>query len=216
MIRRTEFEALKREVEAAKVKKGVGYKLRRTSGGTVLDILPGKGGATVSHPFKIIIEPKPGNEGDQPGDNGYRGYVTEGSLFNSLAPTDYLPITGLTMPTDTVPAYFDVLPTDAIYLETTYDATLTPTTTEVKTWGEGGTFDPSLDAWEEGAFVEITTGDVQTKSRIILGYTIPDQAGVPELTQSVKSNLLLRDCAIDGIAARYPVAHSGTYFLGGE
>lgn len=225
MIRRKEFDDLRRAVASSTVRGGVGYKLRRTAGGTVLDIQAGKGGGSGSHPFKIFIEPKPVSGAQDPGDAGYHGYVTEGSLFKSLRPDDYTAITGLTMPNDEEPAYFEVLPNDAIYLESAYDAQGEVTSTEIVTWGEGGTFDPTLEAWETGAFVEGEEGGYepggvlqpyQTFSRLILGYTLANETGSPVLTQEVKSNLLLRECIIDARPARYPLAHVGTYHLASE
>jgi hypothetical protein len=215
MVSRAEIDELKKLINASTVKRGVGYKVRRSGGGTVLDILPGKGGASSAViRFKITLEPVPVSEGQELGDNGYQCYVGEGSLFNTLRPNDALTIDGLTLTDDTSPTYFPVIPTDAVYLETTYDDAGEVLTTEVKTWGDGGAFDPTAEAWQENAYVELDiNSEFQEKSRILLGYTLPGLTGAPELTQVTKTDLLLRECVIDGSAARYPMAHAGTYFL---
>jgi hypothetical protein len=224
MVRRTEIEDLKKKVEAATVRSGVGYKVRRAGGGTVLDILPGsKGGSTPTHPFQIFIEPKEVTGGGAPGSAGYRGYVQAGKLFASLRPTHTLPITGLTPVGAASPTWFDVLPTDAIYLETTYDTSGNPTTTLVRSWGTGGAFDPTAEAWSivsgvaKQAYLQPffagLTPVYQLYSRILLGYTLPNATGAPELTQTIDTDLLLRDVVVNGVVARYPFAMIGGYYV---
>ncbi len=207
MVRRTEIEDLRKKVEAATVRSGVGYKVRRVGGGTVLDILPGsKGGSTPTHPFKIFVEAKEVTGGGEPGSAGYRGYVMAGKVFASLRPNHTLTITGLTADDAETPTWFDVIPTDAFYLETTYDFVGNPTTTTLRSWGAGGDFDITAEPWSVASgvakkaylqpFFAGTTPVYQLYSRILLGYTLPNATGAPELTQTIDTDLVLRDVVV--------------------
>lgn len=212
MISRAEFDALKKQVESSKIRKGVGYRLRRNGGGTVLDIQPGKGGGSSSHPFKVFIGAKPVSEGQEPGENGWQCHVTQGALFLSLKPDDVMAIDNLTLDDAEAPTYLTLLANDCIYLETTYtdDWSCTPETSEIKTWGESGTFDPTLEAWQENAYVE-KADKAQTKSRVILAYTVAGDSGEPVLTQTTKTDLMLKGQIIAGNFALFPVERSGAY-----
>jgi len=103
--------------------------------------------------------------------------------------------------------------TDYVWLELTI-LNSAITAAEIKTVESGGTFDPTLDAWEEDAYVMhdgSTTDPKQIVAKVLLAYINPTDG----LVQCVKSDMLAINTCISGngndLVAIYCVPHFSPY-----
>lgn len=157
------------------------------------------------HPFQVLTRKE---------DSGYQAKVVlESSLFQSLRPNHKYPINGL----DT---WFPLIANDAIWLGITFDGSGNVTWAGIDSWGQGDDFDITQDAWsgengyceDDGSSGEELIPPHQT-SRKLIAYSVAGDSGEPVLTQVMFHDQVLRDCLIDGRAARYPFDHEGGYPL---
>lgn len=192
---RQKLNLLVKAVRDATVVNGVGYTVSRfgNGSGTTLEISSGNRSSSTSHPFRVFYK----SEGVV--------RVTSGSLLKSFKPDDRQAITGLE-------SDLAVDETDCVWLELTIlNANLTAA--EIKTNGSGGNFDPTLSAWEAGAFVEDdgATYYSQTIARILIAYINPT-AG---LVQCLRSDLIVNNaCITNGtkqMFALYAIPYSAPY-----
>lgn len=203
---REKLNKLVASVRSCYVQPGVGYLINRGKDGTTLNIKPGKGGSSAAsdHPFKVTVREKEGESGV------YEAIVGTGNLMKSLKPNDTQTITGLD-------AYFDLIATDAIWLEVGFTDNAV-SSAQINSWGEGDSFDVTAQAWTTDSFVEddsatAAPGEIEMVVARILIAHIETPDDVPELTQVVNTDLVMTSCAIYNRGAIYPFATYGTYVL---
>lgn len=215
MVSDTDFKQLKKEVAANRLGNGVGYCLKRTGAGTTLSIKTGKGSSSDPvFPFKIYVK----NFGTVPATPIWKaGVEYNSSLFKSLKPNDKQTITGL-LSEDYSTGWFDLITADAIWLGVIFDVNANITWARIDSWGQGNEFNIDAAAWDDSAGKKPYVADdgaeedpFHQTSRLLLGYTVAGNEGEPVLTQCVSSHQVLRNCCINGRAARYPFSHQGVY-----
>ncbi|MBU3720744.1 MAG: hypothetical protein FGM22_08310 [Burkholderiaceae bacterium] len=203
------WNALVEAVQSSLVVSFAGGAFARTKGGTSLWARGRGAGATAQHPFQVLMRTKPGTE-----DQYQAGVVYGSALYKSLRPTDKVTISGL-LSADGASGWFDLIATDAIWLGIVFNSSGVVTAARIDSWGAGDDFDVTQVAWSgENGYVEDDDdpdNPVHQTSRKLIAYTVPDEAGVPSLTQVMFRDQILRDVAIDGRPARYPFDHEGGY-----
>lgn len=161
------------------------------------------------HPFQVLQR----NKGTAGTPNWQWKVALESSLYKSLRPNDKQTITGLD-------EWFDAIGNDAIWLGITFDGSGNVTWAGIDSWGQSDDFDITQPAWsgengyceDDGSSGEELIPPHQT-SRKLIAYTVAGGSGEPVLTQVMFHDQVLRDCLIDGRAARYPFDHEGGYPL---
>ena len=191
--------------------KGVGCFIKRTAGGTTITV-PRRGtSGDQSFPFQILQRENPSSPG-----SFQASVYWNSSLMKSLKPNDTQTIIGLNdQPTDGVDGlnWFPMITADAIWLGTTFDSSGNITDCRIASWGQSNTFDITAEAWTTNAYVTDDGGTppVFQVARTLLGYSVAGALGRPEIVQCVTTDLMLKNCVIDGRAARYPVPSPAPY-----
>jgi len=194
-------------IREASVLPGVGYLVNKTSNGTTLSISkPAPGSPAAAGPFQIQTQTTTGGALQW-------GVSYESRLYASLKPGDKAPITGLlsASPTASDSGWINVQPTspDFIWLQLGLSSSLSLTSVAIKSIGSSGTFSPTLNAWNTGAYAEQDGSGNQT-IRILIGWSTI-VSGSPVITQGLSSHLLLQNVIIDGISSRFAFPWDGSY-----
>jgi len=166
--------------------------------------------AGAGSPFKVLTRPKP----DSTTGAVQAGVIYWSGLYKSLRPDDNMTITGL-LSEDGTTGWFDLDPTDAIWLKVTFNTSGVPTAANIESWGTSKEFEIDLYAWVENSYCEDDGEATPTHkySRKLIAYSVPDDNGKPKLTQVMSHDQILRNVCIDGRPARYPFDHEGGYPL---
>jgi len=177
-----------------------------TRGGRPISLASGAGGGVAgTFPFQVV------QRENEDGDTEY-GVVYESSLYKSLRPNDKKSIDGL-LNANRTSGWFSLSPGGYIWLGILFDTDGTITDALIDNSDEND-FDLTKNAWSgENGYCE-DDGDednpTHQASRKLIAYVVSGTSG-PILTQVMFRDDVLRDCAIDGRAARYPFDHEGGY-----
>lgn len=208
----------------ATIQPGIGYTVNNSTGGATLAIKQGIGSASSEQPFpfQCTLIPQTNPDGTPAGNKV--AVELNSTLFTSMIPlTPFSGITGLYDPDATTPEMLDLDgpndttdytspdgPDDYVFLEIKYKATAsTPPSIEVdevsiETNGNGSTIDVSYDPWDDSGDALVArdaTTKLQTYARVVLA-TYEDG----QLTQNIRSHLVLRWVCIGGIASLHPLS----------
>lgn len=155
-------------------------------------------------PWAVTVKADPSNPGS------YLAWVNEESdLLNSLAPTDYIAVSGLG---ETAAFTFDP-GNDCIWIELPIEGSgmylsVTGGAGTIKSYGQGDSeFVPSSSAWGSTDYVQNDGGDppTQTFAMMMLAYSLYDGDGKPFFVQACSQHLVMRNLNIQGQAAIFPM-----------
>jgi hypothetical protein len=136
------------------------------------------------------------------------GVYSGSSLYDSMTPNSGLGITGLITGTGVnATGWTAYTGGDFVaYLKISFNTSGDITSSQIIIDALNSTFDTSKSAWEAKSFLEKTTGNTPTQNiaRVLLAE-ISGSAQNPSIEQRVRADLVMRDVAVDGYPARYPM-----------